>query len=271
MGHSHVFPYARPDWNSPHSKPSTNTISTVPLKHILTRCILTIIHTDYEKTLKRDLFDFLVPECRWATHSETLGVRYSLEVFFDGHSYFLPWDHNIDNLAFSIKVELTGHEQQPLLVTLSTQSHLITETEGVTPLTGTEAHMTPWTNSLDLIFETMHMTDSEPHDESTRCRTLSIRRSTDHIDSDIYFTSTVFIGRILATAPADLVHTNPYSFPGPDMDNLVRHTSSDRDTLIGLTEGITSMDNIMSQVIGDKVMGMVTCTPPLVHLYLQLG
>jgi hypothetical protein len=117
----------------------------------------------------------------------------------------------------------------------------------------------------------MHMTDSDPHDDSIRRRTLCIRRSTDHIDSDIYFASTVFIVRILVTTPADLVRTNPYSFSGPGMDNLVRYTVSDRGTLIGLTEGITAAANIMVQVIGDKVMGMTTCTPPLTHLYLQLG
>jgi hypothetical protein len=40
-------------------------ISTAPLRNILTRCISVINHTVYDERLKRDLLDFLAPECRW--------------------------------------------------------------------------------------------------------------------------------------------------------------------------------------------------------------
>jgi hypothetical protein len=170
-------------------------ISTASLRNILTRCISVISHTVYDESLKRDLLDFLAPECRWTMQSVTPGVGGPPDMYLDGHACLLPWEDNSVNLIISIRPELIGYEQQPLVVSLTLQSQLATETEDISPII-TDGQTITWTNPVDTILDSMYSRCSEPHERLIRLMTLRIRRGTKHHNNEISFDESRFNIRI---------------------------------------------------------------------------
>ncbi len=130
-------------------------------------------------------------------------------------------------------------------------SQLVTETEAISPTT-TDYQTITWTNPLDTILDTMHLTYSEPYEKYIRRRTLRIRRGTKHHDNEISFSITAFNVRILGglgpQKSTNLARTNTYShsstYSHTDMNDLVRFCVSNRSTLLSLTKRIADADTV---------------------------